>query len=104
MSTEQGRLLTRVFKPSVAYNEYGLVPGMAITHINGVFINPLTVDETLQLFDEMADDDNCEIKVIGLDNYRRTIKRNQIASETNRRFNTENERIKLYQLYPLTEL
>jgi hypothetical protein len=75
MSTEQGRLLTGVWKPSVAYNEYGLMPGMTITHINGVYLNPLTNDEASPLFDKMADDDNCEIKVIDLDNRQRTIKR-----------------------------
>jgi hypothetical protein len=104
MSTDQGRFLTGVWKPSIAYSEYGLMPGMTITHINGVFLNPLTNHEASPLFDEMADDDNCEIKVIDLDNGRRTIKRNQSASEIRWSFNTENERIKLYQLYPLTEL
>jgi hypothetical protein len=73
--TEQGRFLTRVWKPSVAYNEYGLTSGMTITHINGVFINLLNDDERSQLFSKLADDDNCEITVIDLDSRQRTIKR-----------------------------
>jgi hypothetical protein len=75
MSTEQGRLLTRVWKPSIAYSEYGLMPSMTVTHINSVFLNPLPEDELSSLFNEMADDNNCEITVIDLDNSQRTIKR-----------------------------
>jgi hypothetical protein len=73
--TEQGNFLVRVWKPSIAYSEYGLMPGMTITHINGVFLNSLTNDEANSLFSKMADDDNCEITVIDLDNQQRTIKR-----------------------------
>jgi hypothetical protein len=75
MSTEQGRFLTSVWKPSVAYNDYGLMPGMTITHVNGVSLISLTNDELSPLFSKMADDDNCEITVIDLDNRQRTIKR-----------------------------
>jgi hypothetical protein len=73
--TEQGRFLTSVWKPSVAYSEYGLMPGMTVTHINGVSLNMLTNEEATPLFNEMADDDNCEITVIDLDGSQRTIKR-----------------------------
>jgi hypothetical protein len=75
ISTEQGRFLIGVWKPSVAYSEYGLMPGMTITHINGVFLNLLTNDEANSLFSKMADDEDCEITVIDLDNRQRTIKR-----------------------------
>jgi hypothetical protein len=75
MSIEQGRFLTRVWKPSIAYNEYCLMPGMTITHINGIFLNSLPENELSPLFSKMADDDNCEITVIDLDNSQRTIKR-----------------------------
>jgi hypothetical protein len=73
--TEQGRFIVSIWKPSIAYSEYGLMPGMTITHINGVSLNSLTNDEISLLFDELADDDNCEITVIDLDNRQRTIKR-----------------------------
>jgi hypothetical protein len=73
--TEQGRFLVSIWKPSIAYNEYGLMPGMTITHINGVSLYSLTNNEATPLFNEMADDDNCEITVIDLDNSQRTIKR-----------------------------
>jgi hypothetical protein len=72
---EQGRLLISVWKPSIAYNEYGLMPGMTVTYINGVFLNSLPEDELHTLFGNMADDDNCEITVIDLDSRQRTIKR-----------------------------
>jgi hypothetical protein len=75
MSTDQGRFLTSVWKPSIAYSDYGLMPGMTITRINGIILNSLPEDEVLQLFSKLADDDNCEITVIDLDNRQRTIKR-----------------------------
>jgi hypothetical protein len=73
--TEQGRFLINVWKPSIAYSEYGLMPGMTITHINGVLLNSLPEDELSSLISKMADDGNCEITVIDLDNSQRTIKR-----------------------------
>jgi hypothetical protein len=73
--TEQGRFLIGVWKPSIAYSEYSLMPGMTVTHINGVFLNSLTNDEISLLFDKLADDDNCEITVIDLDSRQRTIRR-----------------------------
>jgi hypothetical protein len=51
------------------------MPGMTVTHINGVSLNSLPEDELSSLFNEMADDDNCEITVIDLDKQQRTIKR-----------------------------
>jgi hypothetical protein len=73
--TEQGRFIVSIWKPSIAYSEYGLVPGMTISHINGVSLYSLTNDEVSPLFSQMADDDNCEITVIDLHNSQRTIKR-----------------------------
>jgi hypothetical protein len=73
--TEQGKFLIKIWKPSIAYNEYGLMPGMTKTHINDVFLNSLTEGELSPLFNKMADDDNCEITVIDLDNQQRTIER-----------------------------
>jgi hypothetical protein len=75
ISSEQGRFINWVWKPSVAYSEYGLMPGMTVTHINGVLLNSLPENELSPLFSQMADDDNCEITVIDLDNRQRTIKR-----------------------------
>jgi hypothetical protein len=73
--SEQGMSLIRIWKPSIAHDEYALMPGMAITHINGVFLNSIANDEVSQLFSKMADDDNCEITIIDLDNRERTVKR-----------------------------
>jgi hypothetical protein len=72
--TEQGGFIVKVWKPSIAYNEYSLMPGMTITHINGIFLNSLNADERSRLFYSLAEE-NCEITVINLDNSPRTIKR-----------------------------
>jgi hypothetical protein len=73
--TEQGRFLINVWRPSIAYSEYGLMPGMTITHINGVLLNSLPENELSPLISKMADDDNCEITVIDPDGRQRMIKR-----------------------------
>jgi len=77
MLNTQGRFLIRVWNPSVAHDEYGLMPGMTITHVNGVFLGSLTLNEASLLFGEMVDDENCEITIIDTDNQQRAVRRNK---------------------------
>jgi hypothetical protein len=78
ITTEKGVYINGITKESIAYNEYGLVPGMTITHVNEISLNTLTDEEKIRMLVALVDNDKGELSVLDTNNRLRLIRRHKI--------------------------